>query len=112
MQALRALGVTLALDDFGTGSSSLAFLRELPVQELKIDKSFVLGIEDDPVAATIVRTVVELAHNLGLRAVGEGVETEAARAILLDSGCDRGQGFLLGRPAPADALAALSPAAA
>jgi diguanylate cyclase (GGDEF)-like protein/PAS domain S-box-containing protein len=109
MQALRALGVTLALDDFGTGSSSLAFLRELPVQELKIDKSFVLGIEDDPGAATIVRTVVELAHNLGLRAVGEGVETEAARAILLDSGCDRGQGFLLGRPAPAEAFAVAAP---
>jgi EAL domain-containing protein (putative c-di-GMP-specific phosphodiesterase class I) len=109
MHELGKLGVSLSLDDFGTGSSSFAYLRELPVQELKIDKSFVLGIEDDPEAATIVETVVGLAHNLGLRAVGEGVETEAARAVLAACGCDHGQGFLLGRPVPADALRVLSP---
>jgi EAL domain-containing protein (putative c-di-GMP-specific phosphodiesterase class I) len=80
------------------------------VQELKIDKSFVFGIEDDPEAAMIVRTVVELAHNLGLRAVAEGIETDAAYAILAESGCDEGQGFLMGRPMPAADVAALAQA--
>jgi EAL domain-containing protein (putative c-di-GMP-specific phosphodiesterase class I) len=108
MKQLIELGVSLSLDDFGTGSSSFAFLRQLPVQELKIDKSFVFGIEDDPGAATIARTIVELAHNLGLRAVAEGIETDAAYAILRDCGCDDGQGFLMGKPMPADALTALA----
>jgi len=108
MQRLRALGVLLSLDDFGTGSSSLAYLRELPVQELKIDKSFILGIDADREAATIVETIVELAHNLGLRAVGEGVETEEAHQLLTASGCDLGQGFLMGRPMPAAEVRALA----
>jgi diguanylate cyclase (GGDEF)-like protein/PAS domain S-box-containing protein len=112
MKRLGALGVTLSLDDFGTGSSSLAYLRELPVQELKIDKSFILGMEGEPQAATIVRTIAELARNLGLRSVGEGIETEEARALLASCGCDYGQGFLLGRPMPADELNALVQAAA
>jgi diguanylate cyclase (GGDEF)-like protein/PAS domain S-box-containing protein len=106
MKQLGKLGVSLSLDDFGTGSSSLAFLRELPVQELKIDKSFVFGVEDDPKMATMVRTIVELAHNLGLRAVGEGIETDGAYATLRESGCDEGQGFLMGKPMPADELSA------
>jgi diguanylate cyclase (GGDEF)-like protein/PAS domain S-box-containing protein len=108
MNRLRALGVTLSLDDFGTGSSSLAYLRELPVQELKIDKSFILGLEDDPQAATIVQTIVELGHNLGLRCVGEGIETEHVYRLLADLGCDYGQGFLMGRPMPAGELTALA----
>ena len=108
MKALGELGLTLSLDDFGTGSSSLAYLRELPVQELKIDKSFILGMEDDREAATIVHTVVELAHNLGLRAVGEGIETEESYRLLADCGCDYGQGFLMGRPMPAPELTALA----
>jgi EAL domain-containing protein (putative c-di-GMP-specific phosphodiesterase class I) len=108
MNKLGELGVSLSLDDFGTGSSSLAYLRELPVQELKIDKSFILGMEDDHEAATIVKTVVELAHNLGLRAVGEGIETEESYQLLAECGCDYGQGFLMGRPMPADDLTALA----
>jgi diguanylate cyclase (GGDEF)-like protein/PAS domain S-box-containing protein len=111
MNRLGDLGISLSLDDFGTGSSSLAYLRELPVQELKIDKSFILGMDEDDEAAMIVRTIVELAHNLGLRAVGEGIETEEARTLLADSGCDYGQGFLMGRPMPAAELTARAKAA-
>ena len=110
MNALGALGIELSLDDFGTGSSSLAYLRELPVQELKIDKSFILGMDEDEEAATIVRTVVDLAHNLGLRAVAEGIETDEAYRLLAASGCDYGQGFLMGRPMPAAELSELAQA--
>jgi EAL domain-containing protein (putative c-di-GMP-specific phosphodiesterase class I) len=110
MNKLGELGISLSLDDFGTGSSSLAYLRELPVQELKIDKSFILGMDDDAEAATIVQTIVELAHNLGLEAVAEGIETEAAYRLLVESGCDYGQGFLMGRPMPAAELAVLATA--
>jgi diguanylate cyclase (GGDEF)-like protein/PAS domain S-box-containing protein len=110
MQRLGELGISLSLDDFGTGSSSLAYLRELPVQELKIDKSFILGMDEDAEAAMIVRTIVELAHNLGLRAVGEGIETDEAYQLLVESGCDYGQGFLMGRPMPAAELTALAAA--
>jgi diguanylate cyclase (GGDEF)-like protein/PAS domain S-box-containing protein len=108
MNRLGELGISLSLDDFGTGSSSLAYLRELPVQELKIDKSFILGMDEDREAATIVETIVDLAHNLGLRAVGEGIETEEAYRLLAASGCDYGQGFLMGRPMPAAELTALA----
>lgn len=108
MNKLGELGIELSLDDFGTGSSSLAYLRELPVQELKIDKSFILGMDEDAEAATIVQTIVDLAHNLGLRAVGEGIETDEAYRLLAESGCDSGQGFLMGRPMPATELAALA----
>ena len=107
MNKLGELGISLSLDDFGTGSSSLAYLRELPVQELKIDKSFILGMDEDLEAAMIVRTIVELAHNLGLKAVGEGIETDEAYRLLAESGCDYGQGFLMGRPMPAADLTAL-----
>ena len=107
MNKLVELGISLSLDDFGTGSSSLAYLRELPVRELKIDKSFILGMDEDVEAAMIVQTIVELAHNLGLSAVGEGIETEAAYRLLAESGCDYGQGFLMGRPMPAADLTAL-----
>jgi diguanylate cyclase (GGDEF)-like protein len=107
MNRLTELGISLSLDDFGTGSSSLAYLRELPVQEIKIDKSFILGMEEDREAATIVETIIDLAHNLGLRAVGEGIETEEAYRLLAASGCDYGQGFLMGRPMPAAELSAL-----
>jgi len=108
MHKLRELGVSLSLDDFGTGSSSFAYLRELPVQELKIDKSFILGMDGDEQAATIVQTIVELSRNLGLKAVGEGIETEEARDLLAGCGCDYGQGFLLARPMPPDDVVALA----
>jgi EAL domain-containing protein (putative c-di-GMP-specific phosphodiesterase class I) len=107
MAALRALGVTLSLDDFGTGSSSLAYLRRLPVQELKLDKSFVMGLVDDEHDVAFVRTIIALAHDLGLQTVGEGIETLDVCERLLALGCDHGQGFLLGRPMPAADLAAL-----
>jgi diguanylate cyclase (GGDEF)-like protein/PAS domain S-box-containing protein len=103
---LHALGVLLSLDDFGNGSSSLGYLARLPVQELKIDKSFVLAMADDPQAAAIVRTIVQLAHDLGMRAVAEGIETPETCRRLVGFGCDEGQGFLLGRPVPADQILA------
>jgi predicted signal transduction protein with EAL and GGDEF domain len=103
LDRLREQGITLSLDDFGTGSSSLSYLRELPVQELKIDKSFVRaassGTERD---AAVVRTIIALAHDLGLRSVAEGVETEQDLERLIEAGCDEAQGFGLGRPMPAD----------
>jgi diguanylate cyclase (GGDEF)-like protein/PAS domain S-box-containing protein len=108
MHELGKLGVSLSLDDFGTGSSSFAYLRELPVQELKIDKSFILGMDGDAQAATIVQTIVELSRNLGLRSVGEGIETDEARDLLASCGCDYGQGFLMARPMPPDALVDLA----
>ena len=108
LHELRKLGVSLSLDDFGTGSSSFAYLRELPVQELKIDKSFILGMDGDEQAATIVQTIVELARNLRLKAVGEGIETEEARDLLRSCGCDYGQGFLMARPMPSDELVELA----
>jgi diguanylate cyclase (GGDEF)-like protein len=108
MSRLREIGVELALDDFGTGSSSLSYLRRLPVQELKIDKSFVIGMEDDVQNAAIVRTTIDLAHSLGLRVVAEGIESETVIQRLHAYGCDEGQGFFLGRPMPADELEVLA----
>jgi diguanylate cyclase (GGDEF)-like protein len=101
---LRALGVRISVDDYGTGYSSLAYLQELSVDELKLDKSFVLPMLTDPRAAAIVRTTVDLAHSLGLRLVAEGVETAEHLAELARLGCDLAQGYHLSRPVPADAL--------
>jgi diguanylate cyclase len=98
---LRALGVRIAVDDYGTGYSSLAYLQQLAVDELKLDKSFVLPMLDDSGAAAIVRTTVDLAHSLGLRLVAEGVETEAHLRELARLGCDLAQGYHLSRPLPA-----------
>jgi diguanylate cyclase (GGDEF)-like protein len=98
---LRALGVTLSLDDFGVGSSSLSFLRHLPVQELKIDRSFIMDLDTDDHNAAMVRTIIDLAHHFDMRVVAEGIETEAVRDRLAGYGCDEGQGFLLGPPMPA-----------
>jgi diguanylate cyclase (GGDEF)-like protein len=96
--SLKNLGVAVALDDFGTGYSSLRHLRELPFDELKIDRSFVHSMGDSAEALSIVRTIVQLAKNLGLGVTAEGVETEAQARELVALGCKRGQGFLLGRP--------------
>ncbi len=95
---LHALGVGLSLDDFGAGASSLGYLKRLTVDELKIDRSFVMAMDRDEDSATIVRATVELAHNLGLRVVAEGVETPASWEHLEAWGCDEIQGYLLGRP--------------
>jgi diguanylate cyclase (GGDEF)-like protein len=104
LRDLRSLGVRISIDDFGTGYSSLAYLRTLPLDELKIDRSFVTPVADDPSAAAIVESVVRLGHALGLVVVAEGVETAAQLSTLRDLGCDLAQGFYLARPAPAPTL--------
>jgi EAL domain-containing protein (putative c-di-GMP-specific phosphodiesterase class I) len=102
--ALRTLGVRIAVDDYGTGYSSLAYLQQLAVDELKLDKSFILPMLQDPGAAAIVRTTIDLAHSLGLRLVAEGVETDAHLRGLARLGCDLAQGYHLSRPLPPDDL--------
>jgi len=98
LKELRSLGVTIALDDFGTGYSSLSYLQRLPLDALKIDRSFVTETESKPQRAAVLRCVVDLAHAHGLRVVGEGVETVAQLELLGSLGCDETQGYLLGRP--------------
>jgi diguanylate cyclase (GGDEF)-like protein len=104
---LRSLGVRISIDDFGTGYSSLAYLRELPLDELKIDRSFVTPVAEDAAAAAIVASVVSLGHALGLLVVAEGVETAAQLATLRDLGCDLAQGFYLARPSAASEVTPL-----
>jgi diguanylate cyclase (GGDEF)-like protein/PAS domain S-box-containing protein len=111
LDRLSALGVRLAIDDFGKGHSSLEHLARLPIDVLKIDRSFVMYMAVDS-NAVIVRSTIDLAHNLGLQVVAEGVETEEAAAHLAALGCDKLQGFLLSRPVPAERLAGLIPALA
>jgi diguanylate cyclase (GGDEF)-like protein len=103
---LDRMGVTLAIDDFGTGYSSLAYLKRLPVDELKIDKSFVTDMEGNDNDAVIVRSTIDLAHNLGLKVTAEGVETQGAWDILEILGCDCSQGYFMGRPMPVEKLEA------
>jgi EAL domain-containing protein (putative c-di-GMP-specific phosphodiesterase class I) len=98
LQKLCALGVRISIDDFGTGYSSLAYLKQLPLNSLKIDKSFVRDMTNDGNGAAIVRTIVDLAHNLGHEVVAEGVEDERALELLRQYGCDCAQGFYLARP--------------
>jgi EAL domain-containing protein (putative c-di-GMP-specific phosphodiesterase class I) len=100
LHRLRSMGVKLSIDDFGTGYSSLAHLTSLSVDEIKIDRSFVMGMSTNASDAQIVRSTVVLAHNLGLSVVAEGVETEEARDALLAQGCDYAQGYFLSRPMP------------
>ena len=102
--AFRSLGVTVSVDDYGTGYSSLAYLRQLKLDELKLGSTFVTNMAEEPGAAAIVRSTVELAHSLGLRIVAEGVETEEVLSLLTDIGCDMAQGFYISRPKPADEL--------
>ncbi|AOY89374.1 diguanylate phosphodiesterase [Marinobacter salinus] len=103
LNKLRELGVTLSVDDFGTGYSSLSQLRKMPVQELKIDKSFVLKLESEPQDQLIVKSTIDMAHGLGLKVVAEGIESLNAWHLLQQWGCDLGQGFYLSRPvAPVD----------
>ncbi|MBV9099511.1 MAG: bifunctional diguanylate cyclase/phosphodiesterase [Candidatus Dormibacteraeota bacterium] len=102
MLTLRNFGVRLAIDDFGTGYASLTQLKNIPADELKLDRSFIVGLEHDPRDRGVVEGAVQLAHSLGLAVVAEGVETFAQLNFLTQIGCDALQGFLLGKPQPAD----------
>jgi len=101
LNELRAMGVGISIDDYGTGYSSLAYLRDFPVDEIKIDRSFVADMVVNPRSARIAATVVDLAHGLGMHTVAEGVENEEVLSMLKNMGCDRYQGYLHGRPRPA-----------
>ena len=101
LRGIEALGVRLSIDDFGTGQSSLAYLKLLPVHEVKVDRSFVHGAAADAHDATIVRSVINLGHALGLSVVAEGIEEAEQHALLALWGCDMAQGYLISRPLPA-----------
>ncbi len=106
LRHIAALGIAIAVDDFGTGYSSLAYLRQLPLTALKIDRSFVIGMRDNSQDAIIVRSTVALAHNLGLGVTAEGVEDARTLDQLREMGCDQAQGYYLSRPLPLDELIA------
>ncbi|MGZ8236990.1 MAG: EAL domain-containing protein [Methylobacter sp.] len=102
MHAIRGLGITFSMDDFGTGYSSLSYLQKLPLEQLKIDQSFVKNMAFNTHDSAIIRTILALGKNLGINVIAEGVETEAQRELLTSYGCPKFQGYLFGRPVPAD----------
>jgi EAL domain-containing protein (putative c-di-GMP-specific phosphodiesterase class I) len=102
MKKLNRLGVRLAIDDFGTGHSSLAYLKQFPVHEVKVDRAFVQGVAESPVDSAIVRAVIDLANAMGMATVAEGVETKSQVAGLRMLGCQVAQGFYFSRPLHAD----------
>lgn len=104
LAGLHGMGVRIAIDDFGSGYSSMAYLQQLPVDELKIDRGFIAGIATDRRAMHLAESMIQLGHHLGLEVVAEGVEDEATLAVLRELGCDRAQGYGIGRPAPADSI--------
>ncbi len=106
LQQIRDLGVTLSIDDFGTGYTSLSYLKQLPVQQLKIDKTFIMNLTSDSADQRIVRSAIQLAHGFGMTVVAEGVESQAVASQLFEYGCDYAQGFHLGRPQGAASIEA------
>jgi EAL domain-containing protein (putative c-di-GMP-specific phosphodiesterase class I) len=100
---LRRLGISISLDDFGTGYSSMVLLKQMPVAEIKVDRSFVSRLSTDQQDVTIVRSIIDLAHGLGMRAVAEGVETQEVWDLLDELGCDAAQGWYVSRPMPGEA---------
>jgi diguanylate cyclase (GGDEF)-like protein/PAS domain S-box-containing protein len=106
LRRLRDLGVRVALDDFGTGYASLSFLMRMPLTDIKIDQTFVRGLPDDPKMVSIVRSLIAMAHHLGLKVIAEGVEATPQMQFLLAESCDEAQGFLFAKPLPAAAFAA------
>jgi len=107
LTAVHALGVNIAIDDFGTGYSSLGYLAKLPVQSLKIDRSFIIAMVEDPDTMTLVSTIISLAHSLRLKIVAEGVDSEDQAKHLRLMRCDEMQGYLFSKPLPLDELTAL-----
>ncbi len=105
MKRLRALGLELSIDDYGTGQSTLSYLKRLPANEIKIDKSFITDLVDTRNDQILVRSTIDLAHELGFKVVAEGIEGEACLAMLRAMGCDTAQGWHIGKPMPADAFA-------
>jgi EAL domain-containing protein (putative c-di-GMP-specific phosphodiesterase class I) len=104
MQGLKDLGIKFALDDFGTGYSSLSYLKRLPIDTLKIDRSFIYDLENDPSDRAIVQTILNIARNLKVSVIAEGVETEVQSLMLRQLGCHAYQGYLFGTPMPLDAF--------
>lgn len=107
MNSLRKLGIRFELDDFGTGYSSLQYLKQLPLDQLKIDQSFVRDVESDDNDKALVKTIIAMGHGLGIKVTAEGVETDAQRQFLMDHGCDYFQGYLFGRPMEIDQFESL-----
>jgi EAL domain-containing protein (putative c-di-GMP-specific phosphodiesterase class I) len=104
LEALNRVGVRVSIDDFGTGQTSLGYLSTLPIDELKVDRSFIFDMTDNPSHAAIVRSIVELGHNLGFQVVGEGVETAEILDSLAATGCELVQGYYFARPMPIERL--------
>ena len=105
LSRVRSTGVKVWLDDFGTGFSGLSHLRRVPVDGVKIDRSFVADVLRDPDDLALTTAIIAMAHSLGITVVAEGIETEGQYAILRERGCDQGQGFWLGRPMSTDDIA-------